>query len=66
MNTNVTKLEIERCDINKHFGPFRTYFENVPFLEHHYCPINSDIILSGVYGSIYPYQYVELWINRCN
>jgi hypothetical protein len=65
MNTTVTKLQIERCDINKHFGVYRTYFENVPFLEHHYCPINNEIKLSGVFGSVDSYQYVELWINRC-
>jgi hypothetical protein len=66
MNTTVATLNIERCDINKHFGIYRPYFENVPFLEHHYCPVfDSNITISGVFGSVKPYKYVELWINRC-
>jgi hypothetical protein len=68
MSTSFFDVPLERCDLNIHFGIYRPYFANVPFLEHHYCPIpgESNVTLSGVYGSINSYTYLENWIVRCD
>ena len=68
MATHYEDVEIERCDLNKHFGEYRPIFEKVPFLEHHYCSKMgaNNITLYGVYGSIQPYSYMEAWISRCD
>jgi hypothetical protein len=68
LQTKISPIAIERCDLNKHFGQYRPLFQNVPFLEHHFCPVpeENNITLYGVYGSISAYSYLDLWISRCN
>jgi hypothetical protein len=68
MKTEYNEILIERCDIDIHFGINRQYFAGVPFLEHHYCPIQNknNITLYGVYGTLKPYSYLEAWITRCD
>jgi hypothetical protein len=68
LETKVSPVKLERCDLNKHFGLFRQLFQNVPFLEHHFCPVpeENNITLYGSYGSIKPYSFLDVWISRCN
>jgi hypothetical protein len=68
LQTNVNNVTLERCDLNKHFGLFRPLFQNVPFLEHHFCPVpeENNITLYGNYGSVKPYSFLDIWVSRCN
>jgi hypothetical protein len=31
-------LKLEKCDINKHFGKYKDFFQNTPFINYYYCP----------------------------
>jgi hypothetical protein len=66
MNLNRKKVETEKCDINKHFGEYKNYFKDVPYLNHHYCAVpGQNITLYGIYGSIEPYNFLDFWISTC-
>jgi len=62
---NVVKHEY--CDLNKHFGEYKEYFKNVPYLEKHLCPVPgaNNLTLYGVYGSNSDYSYFTHYISRC-
>ena len=68
MSTTKREIKMERCNLNAHFGVYRPYFQNVPFLEHHFCPTQdiNDLNLFGVFGSVQKYSYLEIWITRCD
>jgi hypothetical protein len=66
MNLNRTKVETEKCNLEKHFGIFKDYFKDVPYLNHHYCAVpGQNITLFGIYGSIQPYNFLDFWISTC-
>jgi hypothetical protein len=65
---SVTKRHIvtEKCDIDKHFGEYKEYYKNVPYLKHHHCAVpGQNITLHGLYGSIEPNNFFNLWISTC-
>jgi hypothetical protein len=66
--TTKREIEMERCNLNVHFGVYRPYFQDVPFLEHHFCPKQgvNDINIFGVFGSLTTYSYLEIWMTRCD
>jgi hypothetical protein len=68
MSTIKKEIKMERCNLIAHFGVYRPYFQNVPFLEHHFCPTQdiNDINLFGVFGSVQKYSYLEIWFTRCD
>jgi hypothetical protein len=68
LDTNITNIVLERCDLTVHFGKYRDYFATVPFLEHHYCPVigQSNITLYGSFGNIKRYSLLETWLKRCD
>jgi len=66
MGLKRTPVKTERCDIDKHFGNYKDYFKDVPYLNYHYCPVpNQNITLYGIYGSIKPYNFLDFWISTC-
>jgi hypothetical protein len=66
MNLNRTKVETEKCNLDKHFGIYKDYFKDVPYLNHHYCAVpGQNITLFGIYGSIKPYNFLDFWISTC-
>lgn len=59
-------IQAEKCVLDKHFGEYKDYFKDVPYLEHHYCfAPGQNITLYGIYGSIKPYNFLDLWISTC-
>ena len=61
-------LKVEKCDINKHFGEYKTFFEKMLDLETFYCAIpgESKYNLYGIYGNLYPFSYYNFYFIRCN
>lgn len=63
---NVTALEVEQCDIDKHFGKYRSYFVNHPDLSHHLCPKpGQNFNFFGIYGSSSFFRYLNVYATRC-
>ena len=59
-------IHTERCDIEKHFGEYKEYFKNVPYLRNHYCLVSGQNITTfGLYGSTVDYNFVDHWISTC-
>ena len=60
-------IEVSKCDINKHFGEYKKYFENDPDLESYYCPelrkYNQTIY--GIYGGYKPFSYMHFYFAKC-
>jgi hypothetical protein len=44
MNLNRQRIQTEKCDLNKHFGKYKDFFKDVPYLTHHYCAIPGQNI----------------------
>jgi hypothetical protein len=66
MNLTRVPVKTEKCNIDVHFGEYRDFFKDVPYLEHHYCAVpGQNITLYGVYGSIQPYNFLDFWISTC-
>ncbi len=61
------QIEVSKCDINKHFGEYKKYFENDPDLESYYCPelrkYNQTIY--GIYGGYKPFSYMHFYFAKC-
>ena len=49
-----TFFEMEKCNINKHFGQYQSYFSEVKELEKYFClkKPNSEIVIKGIYGGL--------------
>jgi hypothetical protein len=67
MQTTRTLIEYEMCDINKHFGQYKEYFENVTYMKSHFCPVpgRNNLSLYGIYGSDDDYSFISHNICRC-
>lgn len=67
-------LEMETCDINKHFGQYKNLFENMTDLSTFTCPnwgtinekFNKSIDLNRVYGSPKEYTFLHLFVSACD
>ena len=61
-------VEMEKCDINKHFnGEFKKIINDIDNINTYFCPIqrNYNQTLYGIYGSIYPFSYYSFTIRFC-
>ena len=60
-------LSVEKCDINKHFGPYKHLFKSMKDLNTFYCPElkKPNQTVHGIYGSIYPFGYYDLYFKKC-
>ena len=60
-------LSVEKCDINKHFGPYKHLFNSMNDLNTFYCPElkKPNQTVHGIYGSIYPFGYYDLYFKKC-
>ena len=60
-------LTVEKCDINKHFGPYKHLFQSMNDLNTFYCPSlkQPNQTIHGIYGSIYPFGYYDLYFKKC-
>ena len=60
-------LSVEKCDINKHFGPYKYLFKSMKDLNTFYCPElkKPNQTVHGIYGSIYPFGYYDLYFKKC-
>ena len=61
-------VEMEKCDINKHFNSeFKKIINDIDNINTYFCPIqrNYNQTLYGIYGSIYPFSYYSFTIRFC-
>lgn len=67
MVTTVTEIPVEKCDINRHFGEYKSYFQNFPSLSKYYCPVpgGPSVNLYGLYGSDQACSMVQHSVARC-
>lgn len=60
-------INIEPCNLDKHFGSYRDNFEDITDLNTFYCPavrpINETIY--GRYGDVYPFGYYHFYVSMC-
>ena len=60
-------IQMEQCDINKHFGNFSHLFKDISDIDTFFCPImrmdNQSVI--GIYGGEQLFQYYHFYITRC-
>jgi hypothetical protein len=61
------EIFFEYCNISKHFGNYTALFQNIPYLENHFCPIpgqNMTVFGSSV-KSDSDFALMGLFVNRC-
>lgn len=60
-------IDVEKCDINKHFGDFKELFENITDLNTFFCPVlrSPNETIYGLYGNIKPYSFYHFHIYKC-
>lgn len=60
-------IDIEPCDLNKHFAKYRELFVDIKDIHTFYCPrprmFNETI--HGIYGGINPFGYYHFYIAMC-
>ena len=61
------KVDVEHCDINKHFGNYKDLFKNYTDISTFYCPIlrKSNQTIYGIYGNNFPFSYYHFYIYLC-
>ena len=61
-------LQIEKCDLSKHFGDYKNLFQNISDLNTFYCPIirNYNQTLYGIYGNVLPFSYYYFYFQLCD
>jgi hypothetical protein len=67
INTTQTEIKMEKCGINKHFGKFKSYFEDVSDLKSRYCvPKGNNLTLTGFYGDFERGNgFIMVYTNKC-
>lgn len=60
-------IPIEKCDLNKHFGEYRSLFTDITDVETFYCSAlrSPNQTIEGRYGDIYPYGYYDFNLVLC-
>ena len=60
-------IEVEQCNINKHFSEYKELFSEVNDIHTFYCPIirNYNQTIYGIYGNIYPFGYYHFYFYMC-
>ena len=61
-------IEMERCDINKHFGEYKYLFANLTDISTFFCPVmrNYTQTIYGIYGNTNPFSYYHFVIYKCS
>ena len=61
-------LQIEKCNLPKHFGEYKNLFQNITDLNTFYCPIirNYNQTLYGIYGNVLPFSYYYFYFQLCD
>jgi hypothetical protein len=65
---DLTDIQLQRCDINKHFGNFQKFYSDVPDLNTKYClpPNSHNLTLYGFYGDVVNgFSFLSLFVHRC-
>lgn len=57
----------ETCDLNKHFGKYRSYFESLTSINLYYCPIpgKNDLNLLNPFGGNLDYFFIAHYYIKC-
>lgn len=66
--TDIIDVPLERCNISKHFGNYKSYFENSALLSTAYCttPGISNLTLYGSYGDANNgYSFLDVMFYKC-
>jgi hypothetical protein len=68
LNRTKKLIKHEKCNIDKHFGKYREYFKDVPFLESYYCmvPGQIDLTLNTPMGTVKNQTYIVNHVVRCS
>jgi hypothetical protein len=54
-------VQIEKCDLTRHFVGYEEYFKEAPLLEHHYCQsLNKSVNIKGAYGKIPRFSFFQI------
>jgi hypothetical protein len=66
LTADITQLQMEECDREKHFGEYKNNF-SMPFLGSKCLHAGQlDLSLYGIYGDFMPYSFINVAINFCN
>ena len=59
---------LEQCDLNKHFGEYKKYFEKIKNINTYYCPFErlTNQTLFGVYGQNSNYSFYYYYFSKCS
>lgn len=62
-----SEIEVEKCDINKHFGEYKELFHNITDINTFFCPAprKDNETIYGLYGNIKPYLFYHFHIFKC-
>ncbi len=68
LNRTKKIIKHEKCNKDKHFGKYREYFKDVPFLESYYCmvPGQFDLTLNTPIGTVNNQTYIVNHVVRCS
>ena len=60
-------ITVEKCDLNKHFGEYKKYFNQVPDIETYFCPKQRlyNQTLYGIYGDHNYFRYYNFYFSKC-
>jgi hypothetical protein len=60
-------VQVEFCDINKHFGKFKDMFMSIPYISNHWCPVPNvnNLNLYGIYGELMNYTFLNIYVAKC-
>lgn len=60
-------IQLEKCDINKHFGQYRSLFEPLTDLDTFYCALlrPDNFTIHGRYGDVNPFGFYHFYISMC-
>ena len=72
-NTSTTVIQdyvainIEHCDINKHFGKYKELFQHYEDIGSFYCPAprEKNLTIYGIYGNNSPFSYYHFYFYLC-
>lgn len=61
------EIEVEKCNLNKHFGIYEEIFKKISDIDTYYCPIvrNSNQTIFGIYKNNKPFSYYQFSLFTC-
>lgn len=66
--SSVTSIPLEKCDKNKHFGNFTSYFSDIIYMSNFYCitPDRHNLTIYGIFGDgTRNFSNLVINTNRC-